>query len=48
MELISISGYSLEEKVQIAKKYLIKKQKINHGLGMDTFELDNRVIETII
>ncbi len=48
MELISISGYSLEEKVQIAKKYLIKKQKINHGLGMDTFELDNRVIEAII
>ena len=48
MELISISGYSLEEKVQIAKKYLIKKQKINHGLGMDAFELDNRVIETII
>ena len=48
MELISISGYSLEEKVQIAKKYLIKKQKINHGLGMDNFELDNRVIEAII
>ena len=48
MELINISGYSLEEKVQIAKKYLIKKQKINHGLGMDTFELDNGVIEAII
>ena len=47
MELISISGYSLEEKVQIAKKYLIKKQKINHGLGMDTFELDNRVTTII-
>ena len=48
MELINISGYSLEEKVQIARKYLIKKQKINHGLCMDTFELDNRVIEAII
>ena len=48
MELISISGYSLEEKVQIAKKYLIKKQKINHGLGMNSFELDNKVIEAII
>ena len=48
MELISISGYSLEEKVQIAKKYLIKKQKINHGLCTDTFELDNIVIEAII
>ena len=48
MELISISGYSLQEKVQIAKKYLIKKQKINHGLGMNSFELDNKVIEAII
>ena len=48
MELISISGYSLEEKVQIAKKYLIKKQKINHGLGMNSFELDNKVLEAII
>ena len=32
MELINISGYSLDEKVQIAKKHLIKKQKVNHGL----------------
>ena len=30
------------------KKYLIKKQKINHGLCTDTFELDNIVIEAII
>ena len=48
MELINISGYSLEEKVQIAKKYLIKKQKDNHGLGIDAFDLDNDVITAII
>ena len=48
MELINISGYSLEEKVQIAKKYLIKKQKDNHGLGNDAFDLDNDVITAII
>ena len=48
MELINISGYSLEEKVQIAKKYLVKKQKDNHGLGNDAFELDDDVITAII
>ncbi len=32
MEIIDISGYSLEEKVQIAKKHLIPKQRKEHGL----------------
>ncbi|MGB0838788.1 MAG: endopeptidase La [Chitinophagales bacterium] len=32
MEIIPISGYSLEEKVEIAKKYLVPKQREAHGL----------------
>jgi len=32
MEVIEINGYTLEEKVLIAKKHLIPKQKIEHGL----------------
>jgi ATP-dependent Lon protease len=32
MEIIRIAGYTEQEKSQIAKKYLIPKQKNNHGL----------------
>lgn len=32
MEFIEVNGYSLEEKVEIAKKHLIPKQKGEHGL----------------
>ena len=32
MEIIEVNGYSLEEKVEIAKKHLIPKQKTEHGL----------------
>ena len=32
MELITISGYTQEEKIQIAKKFLIPKQQKDHGL----------------
>ena len=33
MEMISISGYTQEEKIQIAKKFLIPKQQKDHGLS---------------
>ena len=48
MELINISGYSLDEKVQIAKKHLIKKQKVNHGLENYDFELSENSLKKII
>ena len=32
MEMITISGYTQEEKIQIAKKFLIPKQQKDHGL----------------
>ncbi|MFQ3213668.1 MAG: ATP-dependent Lon protease [Marivirga sp.] len=32
MEIIEVSGYTLEEKIEIAKKHLVPKQKRDHGL----------------
>ena len=48
MELINISGYSIEEKIQIAKKHLIKKQKINHGLDNYDFNISDVSLKKII
>ncbi|MBL6591174.1 MAG: endopeptidase La [Flavobacteriaceae bacterium] len=48
MEIINISGYSAEEKVQIAKKYLLKKQILEHGLLEHKFNLQSDVIKIII
>ena len=48
MEIINISGYSTEEKVQIAKKYLLKKQIIEHGLKNHEFKLSTEIIKLII
>ena len=48
MEIINISGYSTEEKVQIAKKHLLKKQILEHGLLYHKFNLQSDVIKQII
>ena len=48
MEIIEINGYTLEDKIEIAKKYLIPKQEKNHGLKLNSFELGNEVLEKII
>lgn len=46
MELIQVNGYLAEEKYQIAKKYLVPKQKKQHGLKQLKFS--KAAIETII
>jgi ATP-dependent Lon protease len=33
LEIIDLSGYAVEEKVEIAKRHLLPKQKDAHGLG---------------
>lgn len=48
MEIIEISGYTVEEKIQIAQKYLIPKQRNMHGLKASQFKLKDKVLETII
>lgn len=48
MEVIEISGYSTEEKIEIAKRHLIPKQREAHGLEAKHIKLNNKVIEQII
>ena len=48
MEIISLSGYILEEKVQIAKKYLIPKQREAHGLSAKEIKISNSALIKII
>ena len=48
MEIINISGYSIEEKVQIAKKHLINKQISNHGLNNHKFKISDKALKNII
>ncbi|MDR3079261.1 MAG: endopeptidase La [Rickettsiales bacterium] len=48
MEVIKLSGYTEDEKVQIAKKHLIRKQRENNGLGEDEFSISDEAILKII
>jgi len=48
MEIIEINGYTLEEKIQIAKKYLIPKQKEEHGLKAKDVSFTDAAIVKII
>lgn len=48
MEIINLSGYTLEEKVEIAKKHLVKKQIENHGLKSDQIKLGNKELQHIV
>lgn len=48
MEIIEISGYSMEEKVEIAKRHLIPKERQEHGLEAKHIKLKPDVISKII
>ena len=48
MEIIDLSGYATKEKLEIAKRHLIPKQKEAHGLKDLNFRLSDAVIEDII
>jgi ATP-dependent Lon protease len=48
MEIIDISGYTMEEKVQISKKHLIPKQKKEHGLDGKTLTITDDAIQKVI
>jgi ATP-dependent Lon protease len=48
MEVIRISGYTEDEKVNISQKYLIPKQSINNGLKKDEWKIDEEVNRKII
>lgn len=48
MELIEMSGYLMEEKVEIVKRHLLPKQLDNHGLKSSQLRLKKEIIEHII
>jgi ATP-dependent Lon protease len=48
MELISLSGYSEQEKVHIARKYLLPRQIIENGLRPEQLEIDDAALSRVI
>jgi ATP-dependent Lon protease len=48
MELIDISGYLMEEKREIARKHLVKRQLENHGMGKGSISFPNDILVRII
>ncbi len=48
MEMINVSGYLAEEKMEIAKNYLIPKQIGEHGLKKSDLKIDKTALEHII
>ena len=48
MEIINLSGYTLQEKIEIAKKHLVKKQIENHGLKSEQIKLGNKELQHIV
>jgi len=48
MEIINVSGYTIEEKVEIAHKHLLPKQLKEHGLTKNHLNLRKKVISKIV
>ena len=48
MEVLELSGYTLEEKLQIAKKHLMPKQITEHGLQTESFKISDTLLSHII
>ncbi|MGG9962385.1 endopeptidase La [Ferruginibacter sp. SUN106] len=48
LEIIDLSGYAVEEKIEIAKRHLMPKQKEMHGLTESSFKLSDSVLQKII
>ncbi|HEX7844789.1 MAG TPA: endopeptidase La, partial [Chitinophagaceae bacterium] len=48
LEIIDLSGYAVEEKIEIAKTHLLPKQKELHGLSSSHFKVSDKVLEKVI
>jgi ATP-dependent Lon protease len=48
MEIIEVNGYTIEEKVEIAKQHLVPKQRDAHGLKTRQITLKNDVLEKLV
>src|SRR5207302_6371844 len=48
MEVISLAGYTAEEKLQIARRYLVRRQLEANGLKAEQAEIDDAALREII
>ncbi len=48
MEIINVTGYTIEEKVEIARRHLLPKQLKEHGLGPEHLKIGKRQLEKIV
>ncbi len=48
MEIIKVTGYTIEEKVEIAKRHLLPKQLDEHGLNAKDLKIGKRQMEKIV
>jgi len=48
MEIIEVSGYTIEEKIEIAKRHLVPKQLDAHGVDKKQFNLEKKIIEKVV
>jgi ATP-dependent Lon protease len=48
LEVIELSGYAVEEKVEIARQHLLPRQKELHGLKSSNFKMNDKVLEKMI
>jgi len=48
MEIINVSGYTTDEKVEIAKRHLVPKQLENHGLTKGQFSIGKPELKAVV
>jgi ATP-dependent Lon protease len=48
MELIEVNGYTMEEKVEIAKRHLLPKQIAEHGISKKDISVDKKILEKLV
>jgi len=48
MEIIDVTGYTSEEKVEIANRHLVPKQMKNHGLNVNQFAIAKPVLKSLV
>lgn len=48
LEIIELGGYAIEEKIEIAKRHLVPKQKEAHGLASTKFTFSQKTLEKLV
>jgi ATP-dependent Lon protease len=48
MEIIEVNGYTVEEKIEIAKRHLIPKQIKEHGITKKDISIDKKALEKLV